>query len=463
MTFNPHLALRLAAIPLAALFAYAATQVLTAPTSQEAFQRGVGLIAATGLAIAAVAARPAVPITAGIVLGIFNPHWAYLGSSVALDRVALGLGVVSLLVREWWPRDGRLQTRPIDWLLMVASLFVIVSAWLAGELADSKARFDLLDRFALIPFLMFFLAPFAYREERDRRLLLAALVGIGLYLGTLAILESVGAREVVVPSYIGDETKGIHFDRARGPFLDGGPNGLVMYFCAVAGAMAFATWKRPAWRAVALLCAGLCLLGTVLTLTRAVWLAALVATPLTMILVRELRRYLVPAAVVALAIVAGALAVIPDLGERIEERRSEQRPVWDRQNSNAAALRMIRDNPVVGVGWDRFEEESKPYFRQSHEYPLTLIRELHNVFLSNAVELGLVGGGLWVAALLAGIGGAVLRRGPPTLRPWKVGLIAVATAMMLYGATAPLGTPLPWLLTWVWAGVAWGGRELDGA
>lgn len=451
--------LRLAAIPLAALFAYAASIAVAAPTGADGFERATGVIAIAGLCVVALFASPAWPLTAGLVLAPLNTHWAYVGSSVPLDRVALAVGCVSLLAREIAHLDGRLRTRPIDWLLIVAGLYALVSIWWVGELGQSDSRFGLLDRFGLVPFFVFFIAPFAFRTDRERRVLLGGLVGLGLYLSITGIFEVTGARALVVPNYINDRNKGIHYERARGPFLDGSPNGMVMYCCAVASAVAFATWRSPRWRRVAFVAACLCALGTLLCLTRAVWLAAIIATPLTLLAARELRRYLLPLVAAGFVLVVGAFALVPGLYHRATERKNEQRPIYDRKNSNAAALRMIQDRPLLGFGWGRFEDESKPFYRDSGNYPLTTVRQLHNIFLSNAVELGLIGASLWLVALLAGIGGAVMRRGPPELRPWKIGLIAVAIAMVAVGAAAPLGNPLPWLLTWTWAGVAWGGRD----
>jgi O-antigen ligase len=150
--------------------------------------------------------------------------------------------------------------------------------------------------------------------------------------------------------------------------------------------------------------------------------------------------------------------VIPGLRAEFNERRTDDHPVWDRRNSNAAALRMIDARPLLGFGWGRFPEESRPYYRQSRDYPLTSVKDLHNLYLSNAVELGLVGASLWIAALLSAIGGAVFRRGPPELRPWKAGLIAVAGALFIGWALNPGTYLFPTLLMWTWAGVAWGGR-----
>lgn len=461
MTDRAVLALRLAALPaIAALLAYAAVQGAEAPTAAEGYERTLGILAAAGLGLAALAVPPAWAVSGAMVLTLFQSHWDLIGFDVPVDRYALILAIASVLAREWRHRDGRLETRPVDWFLIVFMLYAIVSAWMVGTLDERDARFELVDRLGVVPLLLFFVAPFAFRDEAGRRVLLGTLVGIGAYLGITSLLEAVGADDVAIPGYIGDESQGIHNDRSRGPFLDAGANGIAMYMCAVASAIAFVKWRDPRWRVAALAVAGLCLLGCLLTVTRIVWLSAVVASPLAMLAARQARRYLVPAALAVAAVVIVALAVIPGLAAKADTRRNDNSETfWARQNSNAAAVRMIEDKPLLGFGWGRFGAESHPYYRQSQDYPLTFLNDLHNVYLANAVELGLIGALLWLAALAWSVGGAILRRGPPELFPWKIGLIAVAVSLLVSWLTAPAEYVFPTLLMWLWAGVAWGAHE----
>lgn len=458
MTSRAVLALRLAAFPaIAALLAYAAVQAADAPTAADGYERALGIVAAAGVAVAALAVPPAWAVSGALALTLFQSHWDLLGFDVPVDRYALILAIGSVLAREWRRRDGGLETRPVDWFLIVFMLYALLSAWFVGTLDERDARFELVDRLGVVPLLLFFAAPFAFRDERDRRILLGTLVGIGAYLGLTALLEALGADDAAIPGYIGDESQGIHQDRSRGPFLDAGANGIAMYMCAVASVIAFVKWRDRRWRIFALAVAGLCMLGCLLTVTRIVWLAAAIASPLALLAAREARRYLVPAMLTVAAIVLAALAVIPGLSGKVETRQNDNSETfWARQNSNAAAVRMIEDRPLLGFGWGRFGAESGPYYRQSQDYPLTFLSDLHNVYLANAVELGLVGAMLWIAALAWSVGGAIVRRGPPELQPWKIGLIAAAAGLLISWLTAPAEYVFPTLLMWLWAGVAWG-------
>lgn len=421
----------------------------------SAFEVAAALVALVGGMVLALSARPAWPLSVGLALTAFSGHWHDMGIPVPLDRLLLAAGILSALVRRWRTTPVGLRTRPIDWLLVVVALYATCSAVLAGTLDDSGARFVLLDRFSLLGFVLFYVAPSAYAEERDRRILLGVLVALGAYLGLTALFETVGPRSLLFPRYIDDPAVGIHFDRARGPLAEAAGNGLALYACAVAAVIAAATWRQPQVRRLAAAIAVLCLLGTLFTLTRSVWLGAAGGTFMALLAARGTRRYALPALAGGGLAVALVLIMVPGFAAHAERRRTDARPLWDRYNSNAAAQRMVDARPAFGFGWGRFASESGRYYRQGPDYPLTGVRDLHNVYLSNVVELGLVGTGLWLAALLAAIGTGILRRGPPSLRPWQVGLVAVATCYALAAAATPLGFALPTLLLWAWAGLTW--------
>ena len=178
-----------------------------------------------------------------------------------------------------------------------------------------------------------------------------------------------------------------------------------------------------------------------------------------MLAVKETRRFVIPAIAVGGVGVLLAFALIPGLQGRAEDRANDDTPIWDRENANAAALRMLADRPLLGFGYGRFQADSPRFYRQSQDFPLTGQRQLHNVFLSNAVELGLIGALLWLLAGAVAIVGSIVRRGPPELRLWKIGLMAWLICYAISALSTPLGFALPTLLLWAWAGVARGEPE----
>jgi O-antigen ligase len=117
---------------------------------------------------------------------------------------------------------------------------------------------------------------------------------------------------------------------------------------------------------------------------------------------------------------------------------------------------MLSERPLLGYGYGRFPADSGKFYRQSLDYPLSFVPSLHNVYLANAVELGLIGAVLWLFAVGVAIIGSITRRGPPALRPWKIGLMAWAACYAVSALSTPLSFAAPTLLLWTWAGVARG-------
>jgi putative inorganic carbon (hco3(-)) transporter len=262
-----------------------------------------------------------------------------------------------------------------------------------------------------------------------------------------------GLTAFVFPKYINNPDVGIHWGRARGPFVEAAADGLSMWICAVAGAMAFKLW-RSRWRWFAAATVALCAIGMVLTLTRQVWVGAVAGIVVTFAVSPSLRRYLLPTLAGLALLVGVALGTIPSLRTKIEERSTDNRPVWDRYNSNRAALNMAAERPLLGFGWYRFGAVGTNYYQQSSDYPLTTVGRVHNVLLGNLAELGLIGTVLWVGTLLATIVMALrVPRGPPELEAWRTGLIAVAVCWATVANFTPLGYAFDNYMIWLWPGV----------
>jgi O-antigen ligase len=195
--------------------------------------------------------------------------------------------------------------------------------------------------------------------------------------------------------------------------------------------------------------------GIVFTLTRQVWLAAVAGSVVTMASRRELRRWLIPAAVAGAVGVLGLFLAVPGFSARADNRLNDERPVWDRLNSDEATLRMIGERPLLGFGWGTFPARSFDYYRLANDRPLTTVGKPHNVFLGNGAELGALVLLAWIAALAIAVGGGVRRRGPPELDRWRTGLIAIAVAWLVVANFTPMGYAFCHSVLWLWAGICW--------
>jgi putative inorganic carbon (hco3(-)) transporter len=412
---------------------------------------------------------PAATMCAAIVLTIFSGAWRQIGlGGLPFDRLLIIVVVLQFVLRAPGVAQlPRLQFRNIHLLMCLTIMYAAGSAAVAGTLASETGFLSLLDQFGLVPFAMFLLAPAIFAGDRERHLLLATLVGLGAYLGFTAIFESLGPHALVFPHYIVEVDSELSGERTGGPFQASIAEGLATFSCAAAAAMAYIQWRGQRKRILAGVVALVCLFGSFLTLERGVWIGVGAAILVTALATQTGRRWL-PAGVVACAVLASAVLVaLPALERKASTRAHDATTIWAREDQISAGLRMLAAKPLLGFGWDSYESDSLEYFRETASYPMEGYAlggfgvpgkplPLHETYLAYAVELGLLGALLWLATLLWGVGEAILRSGPASLQPWKLGLLAVTTCFLVIGLVNPYQAPFPMLLLWVWAGVALG-------
>jgi O-antigen ligase len=370
------------------------------------------------------------------------------------DRLFFAAALLSMVFGFGGDRhDTKHRLRGVDFIIGVAAAYAVASAFAVGSLLHHDGFFGLLDRLGLVPFTAFIAAPRLFRTPRQRRALLITFVGIGFYLGLTAVFEALSLDPLIFPAYIKDPSVGIHFGRARGPFVEAAANGLALFECGVAAAVATRVFSARASRRFATLVVVLCAAGVLLSLTRAAWIGAIAGATVGVMLYPPGRRRIAGWAACSAVAVGVLLLVLPGLGGRAGARADDQRPIWDRFNTNAAAIRVIEDHPLLGVGWNQFQAVNADNQRQADGYPLTgsdLV--VHNVVLSHLAELGIVGGGLWLAAIGAAI--AAAWRGSSRLGAlWRAGMVAVVVDFAVVANLGPLGYAFPNLFVWLWMGV----------
>ena len=431
-------------------------------------------LAVVGLAVCYLLSRVdvAVIVTVGLFLELFSGNWSLMNIPIPLDRVVLVVAVIVLLikgVRTVCVR--RLVVRPLHLALLCAAAWAAASGIIAGTIFGHLGFYSLLDRFGIVPFAMFTLAPLVFGSAKQRNTLLIGLVAIGLYLGATGVFEGLHIWKLVFPSYIADPNVGIQWGRARGPILESTGDGFCILCGMVGAGIALTSW-RSQWAR------GACYLTIVLggaalffTLTRSVWIGGFLGVVCALLLTRQTRRIVVPALLVGTVAVTATLLLSPTIRSETIGRTESQSPVWDRENTDLAALKIISEHPLTGVGWENFINVSSQYMRQQPDYPITGVGlEVHNVFLSHAAELGIPGLLLWLLAF----GGAVWHafspfpwsrgrraghgsRAPPEdfswRDPWRVGGVAIVLCFLVVANLAPFSQALPNSLLWTWLGV----------
>lgn len=442
------------------------------PAGARGFLAAALLAAAFAGAYVAARAEPAWLLSGGIAASVLSGNTAYVGLPIGPDRLLIAAGLFAVVMGDVARRHtrgdgvwGLPRLTSAHWVLVGAAAWALASAARAGTLTQSAGLFGLLDRFGFVPFAMFFVAPLAFATERQRSILLGTLVALGAYLGLTALFESIALHALVFPGYINDPTVGIHFGRARGPFVEAVANGMGLFACAAAAAVGLTRWEGWRARYACWAVIALCAAGLLLTLTRSIWLSSVVAAAAAVLAAPRLRGWLIPGALLGAIAVTGALAALPALNQRVDQRSTEESSVWVRKNTNRAAVDMIEARPVAGFGWQTFQVESAPYFRQAANYPAIGVGQgVHNVFLSNAAELGIPGAVLWGCGFLLAVGGALIRRVSPALQPWRIALLALAVQWLIVANLTPLPWAFPTLVLWTWAGIVAAGAvgPLDG-
>jgi putative inorganic carbon (HCO3(-)) transporter len=449
-------AVGLAATVIALAFVELTRQPATADRASTLYVPAVALLLVIAVAYLVWHVDPAYTFSAAIVLTPFAGNWPELGipGPASPDRLLLAGAILAVMLRAPAVADRpRLRITGAHWFLALAVAYALISAFFAGTLFERDPFLKIVDAFGIMPFLAFLTAPLAFRTPEQRRVLLVALVALGAYLGLTTLFEMIKLDALVWPKYIIDPNYGIHGGRGRGPFVDAVANGLALFTCAAACGIAVATWRDRGARAIAIAVGLLCIAGTFISLERSVWIGALLGTAIAMLAIRGLRRYLLPVVASFAVVIATMLAVVPGLSATVHDRLHNNMTIWDRQNLTRAAVNMLEVRPLFGFGWSRFQSDSADYFQQAFDYPLTATTAgVHNTPLTYAVELGLVGATLWLLGLLLGVGGALSTRGPPDLFPWRVALLAVATAFLVVANAVP-PTAWPNRSLWLLAGV----------
>ncbi|HLI61654.1 MAG TPA: O-antigen ligase family protein [Solirubrobacteraceae bacterium] len=417
---------------------------------------GILGVALAGLAVIAIkTVRPSLLATIALDLTVFSGNWKYMHIPFGLDDVVMAMAIAAAVYRAWSSRHPeRFTLRPIHLVLALMITYAVISALWSGTLSNKSDLFEILTSLGVVPYALFALAPVIFGTPRDRVILLWGLFALGVYLGIGALGETLHIHTLVLPKYILNPSLGIHNDRVRGPFLEASPEGFALFSTAFAVAWVGLRTRRLVLRAFCAIIVLFCLIGTFGTVTRAVWIGCAAAVLFTMVWHPRLRRYAVPGILGIAVVVLVVMALVPGLSSLASSRASDQRPVWDRLNSDRAALRLFEANALFGSGWGTYGVKSIPYYQEANSYPLTYVGVVHNVYLSQFAELGLLGGGLWLIANLLAIGDALKGSRARDLASWRMFAFAAVINWTINAAFVPLVYVMPNALMWALLGIA---------
>lgn len=230
----------------------------------------------------------------------------------------------------------------------------------------------------------------------------------GIYLSVTAFLEVTKQWSLVFPPFISDPTLGIHFGRARGPMLQSVRLGMCLNF-ALAALWTFPLWLnyRTKWAWILVLSlTPLFLLAILLTYTRSIWMGTgAIIVILMLTLLRGKSRMLAVGGLLLATIMAG-LIIGPNLVAFKREYTEAETLESTRMRAAFAyvSYKMFLDKPLMGFGFNQFQVHNRPYLDdRTTNIRLESIRGYvhHNSYLSLLVDLGLIGGVLFLAASVA--------------------------------------------------------------
>ncbi|MFT3944487.1 MAG: O-antigen ligase family protein [Ancrocorticia sp.] len=398
-------------------------------------------------------------LLAGLVFTMFTGYSDLMGLPIPLDRPLIALA--GLL---WFldPARDRLRVRAF-YVVAGATIVWTLLSWMSiWPNSDTQPAFALLDRI-IVPLLMFPLGAVIFSTEHRRELLLRMLALMGIYTGFTALIEWGGPRWLLFPRYIAETPIATDVFRPGGPWLSPEPVGMVSVLTLFAAGLLVYVSQQWLWRIIGAVGVIFGMIGAVACLTRSNWVAGILAGLAIAALVPRLRRRLVLIAV--LFVIAGAVTLIllPEFREQLLARLFTERSLYDRQNTNAAAIRIIQQLPLFGIGWGQFIHENVLWVRQADTYPVTSVTiEVHNVFLARAAETGILGALLWGLCFITGpLLGLIAKPGTAWSRHWK--LLGVAAFFVWIVPT--MASPNPYLtpnyLVWLIWGIAARGILID--
>jgi O-antigen ligase len=289
--------------------------------------------------------------------------------------VLVGRRRVQVLTRCTWPMLG----------LAVMAIGSVIS-----QPFDNRSWSLLAAKF-IVPFTLFHLAGIVFRGERQFEYFEFFCVAVLAYLCFTSIAFLAGARALIFPRFILDESLGYHADRARGPLLQAVANGVSLNLLGLLAMHAALRRKIRGLKAAVLLTS--LPLAILATMTRAVWLSFVLSVAALMLLAgnRSLRR--VCAAVGIVGTLGLLLALSFDDQQRaLADRLQESGPLDFRQAVYAGGWQMFLEKPLTGWGVNQMPAELAKHvsgYSEKELYP-------HNTYLELLVEHGIFGLALYL-------------------------------------------------------------------
>lgn len=357
--------------------------------------------------------------------------------NITIDRLLiLGIAIIAMIGLL----IGRLPYKYSPGVLKIMTLLLIfftISFLQSGykSIAEVTPHFRLIGGY-YFPFIALVLTYFAVNDEPQIKKICWFFMLFGAYLTLTAWAEYFKIWSIVFPKYIVDPELGIHWGRARGPFLVSASLGITLVFCFFNN-LYLAHHTQGATRIIIYLLNLAMLPAIFFTQTRSVWLAMIICIFTWL----KLNRHLRSRGAMTMAVLAGLLIIGSIFWTNIlsRERRhggiTEPYPIYARFGLAKMTWQLFKDHPLTGVGFGHFRDYAIQYAQDpSSKYIKWGSRLMeHNNFLSILAECGLIGLVLYVIMLVMIFRYSLrlYRRIPPNADGWVSRELVVLYWMLL--------------------------------
>jgi len=315
---------------------------------------------------------------------------------VYLERIIFVLLFFILFVKVAIGQEETLPWTSVELFWMILLSVLLVSMMRTGFFAafqyeEHPSRVFLAGFF--FPFAFYFFGKTIFYSEERLKTLLWASFFFYLYFVITAYMEHFELRQFIIPRYISDPLKGIHFGRARGPFLNAAVNGWVMVTLFALVVFLRSQVESPIARIMVNFGLLLSPLAVFYTYTRAAWLAYLLASLMFIFLSKRLlfNRLFIFVPIILLVILGVVNWERLQSKERATGGVMQTEEVEDRIKLFKITTAVFKENPIFGIGFGRFRRAAILYGPEVAPGASLGTPSQHNIFFSIVSEVGLLG------------------------------------------------------------------------
>jgi len=242
-----------------------------------------------------------------------------------------------------------------------------------------------------VPFSIFFITKQIVRNENQIKKIFQFFLIIGMYLSVTGIFEHFYVKSLIFPRYIMDPNVGIHWGRARGPFVQAAVNGTILGMIFFINLYMYINFYKKNKLFYANFIIFVPITTILFTYTRAVWIGFIMAIFAVPFFLPKLRKaFYLSIFIIILFIIFSSPYITSE--QKIKGRITSMSPIYDRVNLFIASSRMFIEKPIFGFGFNNFRKFSPKYFHKVRGIPFQGVGiSSHDTLLSILVELGLAG------------------------------------------------------------------------